>query len=150
MIQAERDLWAKQFNISLAVEEEGTGVIQQQQRIIDLSKLHYEISFANYRDTFKFDDTRPYTTDVFIKRNDNGKPAAGKTVLVLVDYAKSDFADYFYKKGLIIDSSIFFFDFFQIKTTRLTRMVKLLFPSPPLKTRKSSPFAWKSPQTTKS
>lgn len=149
MIQAERDLWARQFNISLAVEEEGTGVIQQQQRIIDLSKEHYEISFANYRDTFKFDDTRPYTTDVFIKRNDNGKPTAGKTVLVLVDYAKSDFADYFYKKGLILDSSKIF-HFFQIKTTRLTRMVKLLFPSPLLKIRKSSPFAWKSPQTTKS
>ena len=103
MIQAERDLWGKQFNVSLAVEEEGTGVVQQHQRIIDVSKQHFEIAFANYRDTFKFDDTRPYTTDVFIRRNDNGKPAAGKTALVLIDYAKSNLADYFYKKGCRIN-----------------------------------------------
>lgn len=96
MIRAERILWAKQFNISLAIEEEGTGVVQQQERVIDLSKNHYEISFENYRDTFKFKDPRPYTTDVVIKRNDNGKPAAGKTVFVLIDHAKSDFANSFF------------------------------------------------------
>jgi hypothetical protein len=67
MIQAERLLWAKQFNISLEIEEDGTGVVQQQQRVIDLSTSPYEISFENYRDTFKFKDTRPYTTDVIVK-----------------------------------------------------------------------------------